>query len=427
MNAQLARESLRIAIFAESYLPYLSGVTVSTEFLARGLRAAGHEVLLVAPHPARGAFPGGAGAVGPDPELAWLPSFQLPRPAPRGYRVPWPIPSSALWAAGAFRPDIVHAQSPFVSGLMARRVARRAGVPLVFTHHTRLGDYRHYLGPLAAPGAAAVSAYLGRFWAGCAAIVAPGTDLGDEITAQLRVGRRPVVRVIPTGIDTGSIGGLEPIDARPAAGWPPDAVVAVSVGRLAPEKSTEPVVEAFAAAVAEEPTLRLLLIGGGPLEVALRRRVARSDLAGRVHLTGARPRLEALALARGADLFVFASQTETQGLVLAEALAAGLPVDAIEGHGVRDSVRDGVDGEVLTAAPDETRRARLAAAIVGLARDSARRAALAEAAAEGASRFDGATRIIEMVDLYRSLLPRRSRLSRMDGTPERCADRLRRR
>jgi len=400
-------EPLRIAIFAESYLPYLSGVTVSTESLARGLRAAGHQVLLLAPRPAGGASPGSAGAVGPDPEVAWLPSFQLPSPAPHGYRVPWPIPSPALRAAVAFRPQIVHAQSPFVSGLLARRVARRAGVPLVFTHHTRLGDYRHYLGPLGRPGAAAMSAYLGRFWAGCAAIVAPGTDLAAEIAARLGSGRRPVVRVIPTGIDTASIGRLEPIDARPVAGWPPDAVVAVSVGRLAPEKSSGLVVEAFADAVADEPTLRLLLIGGGPLEVALRTRVAQSDLAGRVHLTGVRPRLEALALARGADLFVFASQTETQGLVLAEALAAGLPVVALDGHGVRDSVRDGIDGEVLAAAPEETRRARLAAGIVGLARDANRRAELAHAAIEGAARFDVVARIAEMVDLYRSLLAHR--------------------
>lgn len=408
MTGRPTGESLRVAVFAESYLPYLSGVTVATEALARGLHAAGHDVLLVAPRPARGSAPGSAGAAGPDPDAAWLPSIQLPRPGPPGYRVPWPIPSAALRAAAAFRPDIVHAQSPFVSGLMARRIARRAGVPLVFTHHTRFGDYRHYLGPLGRPGAAAMSAYLGRFWAGCAAIVAPGSDLGDEISAQLAAGRRPVVRVIPTGIDTGSISRLEPNDARPAAGWPSDTVVAVSVGRLAPEKSTDLVVEAFALAVAEEPTLRLLLVGGGPLEVAVRARIAEPDLAARAYLTGARPRLAALALLRGADLFVFASQTETQGLVIAEALAAGVPVVAIDGHGVRDSVRDGVDGEILAAAPEGTRQARLADAMVGLARDRQRRAALSRAALDGSSRFDVAERIAEMVDLYRSLIARRS-------------------
>jgi len=154
---------LRVAVFAETYLPYLSGVTVATEALARGLRAAGHDVLLVAPRPAAGVEPGTAGALGPDPRLAWLPSFGVPGPAPAGYRVPWPIPSATLRSAAAFTPELVHAQSPFTSGLMARRLARRLGVPLVFTHHTRFGDYRHYLGPLAGPGIALLNAYLRRF------------------------------------------------------------------------------------------------------------------------------------------------------------------------------------------------------------------------------------------------------------------------
>ncbi|HEX5579638.1 MAG TPA: glycosyltransferase, partial [Candidatus Limnocylindria bacterium] len=140
---------LRVAIFGESYLPYLSGVTVSTETLARGLRAAGHSVLLVAPRPAHGEEPPGAGAPGPPPAYAWLPSYQPPTPAPAGYRMPWPVPSDALRAARDFAPQVVHANSPFVSGLMARRIAQRTGARLVFTHHTRFGDYRHYLGPLA--------------------------------------------------------------------------------------------------------------------------------------------------------------------------------------------------------------------------------------------------------------------------------------
>ncbi len=352
----MTERSLRIAIFGESYLPYLSGVTVSTEALARGLGAAGHDVLLVAPRPAHGATPGTAGAQGPEPRVAWLPSFQVPGPAPAGYRVPWPIPSAALRAAAAFAPEIVHAQSPFVSGLMARRVARHAGAPLVFTHHTRFGDYRHYLGAAAGPGGALVADYLRRYWLGCAAVVAPGSELADEIRAGIGARRRPDVRVIPTGIEVAALRALEPIDPRPLAGWPADAVVVAGLGRLAPEKSVELLVDAFAAVAADEPAARLLLVGGGPSEAALRRRAERPDLAGRVHLTGMRPRQEALALVKAADLLATASRTETQGLVLAEALAAGLPVVALSGPGVADSVRDGVDGLVVPAEPADERR-----------------------------------------------------------------------
>lgn len=400
-------DRLRVAIFGESYLPYLSGVTVSTEVLARGLVAAGHDVLLVASRPAAGIEPVTAGAAGASPTYAWLPSYQAPPPAPRGYRMPWPVPSDALRSAAAFGPDLVHAQSPFVSGLMARRVARRAGAPLVFTHHTRFDDYRHYLGPAAGPGAALITRYLRSWWAGCAAIVAPGSELADEIRATFGDGPRPLVRMIPTGIDLDWIRGLAPSDPRSTAGWGIETTIVVSVGRLAPEKSAELLVDAFLEAAADDPRLRLLLIGGGPLEGRLRARAAGDDAEGRIHLTGALPRAEALALASGADLFAFASRTETQGLVLSEAIALGLPIVAVDGPGVRDAVRDGVDGTIVEAAADRDLVARLAATISRMGRDVPGRTAMARAAVDGAARFDHAARIAEIVALYRELILRR--------------------
>ena len=401
------REPLRVAIFGESYLPYLSGVTVSIEALARGLGAAGHEVLLVVPQPATGVVPGTAGAQGPEPRVAWLPSFQVPGPAPAGYRVPWPLPSEALREAAAFRPQVVHAQSPFVSGLMARRLARRLGAPLVFTHHTRFGDYSHYLGPVAAPGGALVAEYLFRYWLGCAAVVAPGSDLAEEIHGRLGPRPRPLVRAIPTGIEVAAIRALDPIDPRPLAGWPADALVVGGLGRLAPEKSVDLLVEAFAEVAGGESSARLLLVGGGPSEASLRARIAQPDLAGRVHLTGLRPHLEALALIKGVDLLATASRTETQGLVLAEALAAGVPVVALAGPGVADSVRHQLDGLIVSAEPAAERRTALAGAVRELVRDSEQRARLAAAARDGAERFSVATRIESMVNLYRELLVER--------------------
>lgn len=395
---------LRIAIFGETYLPYLSGVTVSTEALARGLGAAGHEVLLAVPRPAEGSEPGTAGASGPDPRVAWLPSFQAPGPAPAGYRVPMPIRSAALDAVVAFKPQIVHAQSPFTSGLMARRMARRLRAPLVFTHHTRFGDYRHYLGPLAIPGSLLMDAYLRRFWRSCSAIVAPGNDLAREIGDRLGRRPRPVIRTIPTGIEVAALAALPAVDPRPAAGWPAETVVVVSLGRLAPEKSVDLILDSFVELAATDPTTGLLMIGSGPSERSLRARAKQPDLAGRVHLTGQLPRREALSRAKGADLFFAASRTETQGLVLSEALAIGLPVVALAGPGVADSVRDGVDGLIVPVEPAVERRARLAAALRGLVDDPARRATLAEAAVAGADRFDVATRIGSMVALYRGLL-----------------------
>lgn len=400
-------EGLRIAVFTESYLPYLSGVTVSTDALVRGLTELGHQVLLAAPAPRDGAAPGAVGSPGPAPAYAWLPSYQGPPPAPPGYRMPFPVPSAALGRVRDFAPQLVHAQSPFVSGLMARRIAQRAGAPLVFTHHTRFADYRHYLGPVAGLGARAVHAYLRDYWAGCAAVVAPGSQLADEIRAELGERRHPLVRTIPTGVDVAGIRALPAVDPRPAAGWPADAMVVVSVGRLAAEKSVALILEAFAAAAVSDARLHLLLVGSGPQEAALQERSARPDLRGRVAFTGRLPREEALARARGCDLFAFASLTETQGLVLAEALAAGLPVVARDGPGVGDAVRDGVDGLLVPGAAEDDPRA-LGDAISALAGDPDRRDAMARAAADGADRFDVRARLAEVAELYRDLLTART-------------------
>lgn len=398
---------MRVAIFSESYLPYLSGVTVSVDTLARGLGALGHQVLLLAPRPAGDGGPGEvgeAGGSGPEREVAWLPSYHVP-PAPSGYRMPVPVPSDALRRAVAFDPDVVHAHSPFVSGLMARAVARRTGAPLVFTHHTRFGDYGHYLGPLAGASRRAVGAWLDAWWRGCAAIVAPSDDLAREIRAALGERQRPLVRVIPTGIDVALIAALPEGHPRRRAGWQPgESLLLVSLGRVAREKSVDVLVDAFIRASRRRPRLRLLLVGGGPGETDVRARAEAAGVVGRVHVTGHLPRMEALALVKASDVFIFASQTETQGLVLAEALAAGLPVVALGGPGVADTLRDGIDAVIVPAEPAATRGERLGAAAGALAADEPRRKRMAARALKGATRFDARARVAEVAELYRDVL-----------------------
>jgi 1,2-diacylglycerol 3-alpha-glucosyltransferase len=395
---------MRVVLTTESYLPYLSGLTVSVDALARGLRAIGHEVLVVAPRPARGARVEPVGSPGPTPRHAWLPSYQPPAVAPPAYRMPLPIPwAGALREVRAFAPDVIHAHSPFVTGLLARRLARSLDAPLVFTHHTRFADYAHYLGPLAVPGGRLADAYLRGFWRACAAIVAPSEDLAATIRARVGSDRAGRVHVIPTGVDVAGIRALAAVDPRPGQGWPSDAVVVASLGRLAPEKSPAILFDAVAVAAASVPGLRLLVVGGGPSETELRARAAMPDLAGRVHLTGTLPRPQALARIAGADLFLFTSRTETQGLVLAEALSAGLPAVAVEGPGVSDSVRHGIDGIIVPAGPADSLVPRLAAAVADLAERRERRSAMAHRARSDAERFAVERRVAEVEALYRGV------------------------
>ena len=402
--------SLRVVVVAESYLPYLSGVTVSTEALVRGLGAMGHRVLLVAPRPAPGAELGSTGAEGPDPEIAWLPSYQLPRPVPAGYRMPWPaLGDPVVRRAIAFGPDVVHAQSPFVAGRFARRVARRARAPLVFTQHTRFTDYRHYLSAFATIGGAMVGQYLDRFMRRCDVVIAPSTDLAQEIRTRLGDPAKPIVRPIPTGIEVERIAALEGLDHRRSQGWPADAVIAVTAGRLAPEKSVETLLEGFASAAARDPRLRLVIVGDGTSAEALRARAGKSDLAGRVAFLGQLPRQRALAALKGGDVFLFASRTETQGLVLVEALACGVPVIAVAAPGVSDSVDHGVDGVVVAAEPAGERAHALGAALTALAGDPERRAAMGRAGREGASRYSVSVRLGQVEDAYREAMAQSTR------------------
>jgi glycosyltransferase involved in cell wall biosynthesis len=395
---------MRIVLTSESYLPYLSGVTVSVDAQARGLGARGHEVMVLAPRPARDARIEPVGSPGPSPRHVWLPSYQLGAIVPPSYRMPWPNPwSGALREAREFGPDIVHAHSPFVTGLLARTLARSTAAPLVFTHHTRFADYAHYIGLLASPGRRLTAAYLRGFWRACAAIVAPSQDLAGSIRDEIGSDPAGRVRVIPTGIDVAGIQALPSVDSRPEVGWPADALVAASLGRLAPEKSPELLLDAFALASGRLPQLRLLVVGGGSSESALRRRIATDDLRDRVHFTGALARPDALSRIAGADLFVFTSRTETQGLVLAEALSAGLPAIALDGPGVRDSIRDGIDGIVVRAGPGVSPLDSLADAMVDISTDAARRSAMAERARVDATRFAIERRIADLEALYRTL------------------------
>jgi glycosyltransferase involved in cell wall biosynthesis len=293
---------------------------------------------------------------------------------------------------------------------MARAVARRSDAPLVFTHHTRFADYGHYLGPLAAVSGRASAAWLAAWWAGCAAIIAPSEALAGEIRSALGERRVPLVRAIPTGIDVAAIAAVADGHPRRLAGWAPGIdVVVVSLGRVAPEKSVAVLVDAFALAARHRPRLRLLLVGGGPAEADVLAQAEAAGMGGRVHVTGRLPRLEAIGLVKACDIFAFASQTETQGLVLAEALAAGLPVAAVDGPGVTDTVRPGADGIVVPAEPMEGRVERLAEAIATLAGDRRLRERVSRRAREGAFRFDAGRRVAEVAALYAEVLARRPR------------------
>ena len=381
---------MRIAMFSESYLPRISGVVHSLTAFVASLRADGHGVLVVAPR-VRGYHDG-------DPDVLRYPSVPTPQ-----YDFPLGIPyAPAAWRMLMARElDVVHAHAPFTMGRAAARLARRRGLPLVFTHHTLYDEYVHY-----APGPASLLRPLARWYTTryanrCDCVIAPSRTLVARLRAQ---GVRSRIEVLPTAaLDLQLFGSLDPSWVRPEFGLPPDRPLLVTASRLGKEKSVDLVLQAFAQVIRRRDAL-LLVVGGGPEEATLRCMSGELNLGSRAVFTGLQPHRRTVECIAAADIFIYGSQTETQGLVVVEAMAAGVPAVAVDAGGVGDAVRDGVTGFLVPPSA-----AALAEKVVHLLDDATLRRTMAARAKEVAQEFALPALTRRLVEIYQSLLPARRR------------------
>ena len=158
--------------------------------------------------------------------------------------------------------------------------------------------------------------------------------------------------VIPTGLDIAPFKEADGAALRAEWGWPDDKII-ISVGRLAEEKNWGTLLQAFALALKEQLNLRLVLVGDGPQAQTLRQLAGELGISERVLFTGRVPFDQVPKYLKAADLFAFASVTETQGLATLEAMAAGLPAVAVAGPGTSDIVEDGVQGFLVQNDPQD--------------------------------------------------------------------------
>jgi glycosyltransferase involved in cell wall biosynthesis len=315
---------MRVAFFADSYKPYLSGVTNSAETLVKELRVLGHEVYVYAPH-----YPG---HVDTDPGITRFPSFASGYPK---FRLAVPLVRHFPEV------DVIHSHSPFQAGLLARFLARRRRMPLVYTFHTLFTRYVHYARfvpkPLAKMG---IVAYLQNFCRGTDLIIAPSL-LAKRVLRGWKI-QKPV-EVVPSGVEFSLLpASLEKtrLELRKKFHIPPSAKVLLYAGRISKEKNIPFILNSFKKL--RHSDIYLVLVGGGPLEKELRHHHAKN-----IVLTGEVSYPEVLHYYCMGDIFVFSSTTETQGMVLAEAKASGLPVVALFAGGLSDTVRSGIDGYLV--------------------------------------------------------------------------------
>lgn len=378
---------MRIAHFSDCYTPRINGVTTSIQVLKQALEAAGHEVLLFAPRYPQG-NPAEAG-------LHRLPSAYMPLQPEDRMSLPAP---GAWWSQ---RVDVVHVHTPFNAGWMGWWKSFCQRVPLVFTHHTLWEEYAHYLKGVPLPLGKAVGRGLCNFFfERSAGIVIPSQEVADALVGG-RI-RRPA-RVIPTGIYCQDFQLGDPRQVWEELRLEPFTPLFLTVGRMGKEKSVDVLLQVFQSYRQAGGSAHLMLIGGGPELPALRVLAERLGVGECCHFLGYRPRLELKHYMAASRLFVFASQTETQGLVLLEAAAAGLPVVAVRASGVSEAVDDQRTGLLLPAEPGA-----MVKALLEIDSDEPRRLQWAEQSRAWAESFSSEEMARKMVDLYTSVQTRRA-------------------
>ena len=320
-------EGLRVAIVTESFLPALNGVTTSVRKILESLRDRGHDALVVAP----GTTPWAP--LVPPQRYAGFPVHTVTSVPVRRFRVG--LPSYELETVlHRYRPDVVHAASPFVLGVRGLAAARSLGIPSVAVYQTDVPSYiRQHSGPVGDLTARAAWRWIRRIHAQADLTLAPSTaalrDLRDHAVPRVALWRRGVDldRFHPSLRDAAETRVLR----RSLA--PHGEVLLGYVGRLAPEKELHRLTE-----LARVPGTRVVVVGEGPDEPELRRR-----LPGAVFL-GRRDGAELARCYAALDIFVHTGTRETFGQTLQEAAATGLPVVAPRRGGPLDLVDEGLTG-----------------------------------------------------------------------------------
>lgn len=361
----------------------MNGVVASVDALAEGLRRHGHDVYCFTP-----SVPG---YIEGDAAILRMPS--LPLPMKTAYRLTLPLVSRRNLNAVVKRLSIIHAHSPFITGWMGVRYARRFGIPLVYTYHTQLEQYAHYL-PFDTVTTRRAATTLTRRYANMAdAVVVPTEAMRRRLHD---VGVTSRVEVVPSGIDLEFFGsGVRREDLRRACGGSSGSRILLFISRLAREKNVDLLLRALAQS--PDRSLHLVLGGEGPAREALEALARELLITDRVSFVGSVGRAALPDLYAAADAFVFPSASETQGLVLAEALAAGTPVIAVDAPQTRDVL--GIHARYVSADP-----AALAAAFAEI---PSLPDPIARASAQlWAGRFAITLQTDRMLSLYQDLLAR---------------------
>lgn len=381
----MSPDRLSIAVFSDSALPVLNGVSISIAQTVKRLRELGHSV-----HLFTSGYPG---HVDDDPN--WHRFFALRTPFARDYPLAIPPFYPKLWEFRKHRFDVIHTHTPFTVGMVGLRWAESHGIPIVSTYHTHYDKYTHYI-PLFPKAYLRykISKHLNFYYNQVNHVITPSTASKEWL---MRHNVRPVVDVIPTGIPAAQ--SFERASVRRELGAGEDRTILLYAGRIATEKNLDALLRAVAEVMKAEPRVDFWVVGDGPAREGFRTMAGRLGIGDRTRFFGYVDHAKMGPYYAAADVFVFASKTETQGLVVSEAMSYGLPAVVVNSGGAAEAVVDGVNGFEV---PDNVDL--FASAVLDLVRDRDLRARMGVEAAESAKRLSIPNMVDRIVDVYRTVL-----------------------
>lgn len=325
---------MNIIMITNTYKPHVGGVAASVDTFVQEYRRKGHRVLVVAPE-----F---ENTPSEELDIFRLPALQKFNGS--DFSVAYPVPVFLSRELANFAPDIVHSHHPFLLGDTALRVSALQNIPVVYTHHTMYEQYTHYV-PGDSPLLQRFVIELATGYANlCHGVIAPSESIAEIIRER---GVVSPIRVIPTGVDLAKFSRGDGAGIRHSLGIPSDWFLVGYAGRLAPEKNLRFLAHAVSRFLARNPKSGFLVVGSGISEADIRSICRGAGVENRLFFTQALTGQLLVDAYHSMDLFAFASCSETQGLVLVEAMAAGLPVVALDAPGAREVLRNRLCGRLL--------------------------------------------------------------------------------
>lgn len=390
-------KKLTIGFFTDTYRPQINGVATLLPILERVLRERGHEVYVFAP-----AYETRRAHLERE-RIFRFPAFPFWYHKESRVTIPYHREARRVFQ----RLDVVHSHTPFTMGMLGIRVARRYGIPHLHTYHTLFTEYLHYLPRYLRPSPEFVKRVSRAFCNRCDGVTVPTTPMREEL---LSYGIRVPIWVLLFGMDMDAFSGPPKRDVRAELGLSPQEKLLLCAGRLSREKNVSFVLRAFRRVLAHRRDVHLVIVGDGPARVELEQEAQALQLGDRVIFTGYRPWDALVDYYKTADLFVYGSKTETQGIVFTEAQAAGLPVVAVGEMGALEAVQDGVTG-ILTPEDEDA----FAQAVLKLLQDEALYSKMSRAAREISERNSVQRSAERLLEIYDELLALRARHREEEG------------